>query len=106
MNSERTAKKPHRRDTVAVLAHAANGGLFDSRIGGEAEIVIRRQHDRIFACHAYDSALFGLDDGFLLECLRLLEPAELAAYCVVQIHGFKITLNASPRPMRAIASSN
>ena len=92
MDSQRATKKPHRRDTVAVVAHTSDGGLFDSRIGSQPEIVVRCQHHRIFAGYTHDGALLRLDDCFLFECLCPLEATDLPPNRFVQIHDFSVTL--------------
>src|SRR5262249_38262478 len=92
MNRLRAAKKPHRRDTVAVITYPSDGGLFDPGIGSQPEIVVRCQHHRIFAGYTHDGTLLRLDDCFLFECLCPLEAAELPPNGFVQIHDFSVTL--------------
>src|SRR5258705_2062386 len=83
-----------------------NRGFLDSRMRGESEIVVGRQHHDIFAGNADDGAVLGFNLGFAFERLRFLKAIEFLTYGFLKFHGFKITFNASPRASAAKPSSN
>ena len=86
MDRQRAAQKAHGRNAITVLADSTHGGFFDPRMRRQSEIIVRRQHDDVFAGHADDGALLGFDEGFFFERLGLFQPVEFVTDRFVKIH--------------------
>src|SRR5215471_9761420 len=81
------AEKANGRDTETELTDSPYCGFFDPGVRRKPKIVVRSQHDDLFAGNAYYCALFGFDDGFLLEGLRLFQALKFCSNRFVKGHG-------------------
>src|SRR5262250_3025077 len=86
MDAKSSTKKTNRRNAESEFSNASDRCVFDSRMGRQTKVVVRREHNDVFAGDADDCALFGLDDGFFLESFCLLEPFQLGSDRFVQCH--------------------
>src|SRR5215510_16337532 len=92
MDGERAAKEADRRHAKSELANAANCCFFDARVRGEAEIIVRREHDQISSGDTHNCALLRFDERLRLERLGSFETFQFCSDCVVQESFFSRTM--------------
>src|SRR5262245_30574072 len=81
------AQEADRCEAVAPLVECPASGFLNSRMVGEAEVVIRGEHYDFTAVDDNITALLALERDFVLESLCLLDTVQLAIESVVELLG-------------------